>query len=362
MEKNSKIELNDIQINNFRISNEILKECDIKNINMEKYQSKIKKISKLYLYIKELSKSLNKYESSNADHFFKSILKVIKESNAFYTNDLQKSEIQYFIKLNQKLSKILETISEKSSLINPEDFTEEKKKKRLKDIMNERTKTSRRIQDIMHNMKQIIKSKIGNMREHKDKKRDDFNEIATKIAEENNNVLEGNKEKINDINTEFKNFCEAYVQSIKDLTKHKQYESSNSLSLENNDDSSLTTTIQQENNFAYNVLIESDMNIIFKIAASPVALIGGIFDRFRDHSEEYEKFIKDYENSVNDSLSIYEEKTDATLKQIEKFYCEQIKDIFSVNGKDLKKIKDNETLFKTVDKEFENLLSSLAEA
>ncbi len=228
--------------------------------------------------------------------------------------------------------------------------------------MNERTNTSRRIQDIMHNMKQIIKSKIGNMREHKDKKRDDFNEIATKIAEENNNVLEGNKEIINNINTEFKNFCEAYVQSIKDLTKHKQYESSNSLSLENNDDSSLTTTIQQENNFAYNVLIESDMNIIFKIAASPVALIGGIFDRFRDHSEEYEKFIKDYENSVNDSLSIYEEKTDATLKQIEKFYCEQIKDIFSVNGKDLKKIKDNENLFKNVDKEFENLLSSLAEA
>ncbi len=101
--KKVKIEFKDIKINNFRISNEILKECDIKNVDIEKYQSKIKKISKLYLYIKELSKLFNKYESSNAEHFFESLSKVIKESNKFYTYDLQKSEIQYFIKLNHKL-------------------------------------------------------------------------------------------------------------------------------------------------------------------------------------------------------------------------------------------------------------------
>ena len=70
--KKVKIEFKDIKINNFRISNEILKECDIKNVDIEKYQSKIKKISKLYLYIKELSKLFNKYESSNAEHFFES--------------------------------------------------------------------------------------------------------------------------------------------------------------------------------------------------------------------------------------------------------------------------------------------------
>ena len=100
------------------------------------------------------------------------------------------------------------------------------------------------------------------------------------------------------------------------------------------------------------------MNIIFKIAASPFALIGGLIGHFQDHSEEHEKFIKEYENNVNESLSIYEEKIEKNLKQIENYYCEQVKDIFDIYGKDLQNIKNNEQLFRDVDLEFENFLSS----
>ena len=101
------------------------------------------------------------------------------------------------------------------------------------------------------------------------------------------------------------------------------------------------------------------MNILFKIVASPVALIGGLIGHFQDHSEEHEKFIKEYENSVNDSLSIYEEKIKKNLKEIENYYCEQVRDIFLINGKDIEKIKSKEKIFKDVEKELEDFLSEI---
>ncbi len=103
------------------------------------------------------------------------------------------------------------------------------------------------------------------------------------------------------------------------------------------------------------------MNIIFKIAASPIAISGGIIGHFKDHSEEHENFIRDYEDRVNDTLSIYKEKVEKNIKDIENYYCEQVKDIFSINGEDLKKIKNNLQILNDVVKEFEKLLSQFFE-
>ncbi len=358
--KKIKIEYKDIKIQNFRVSEEYLKECKIPNLNVEKYQSNIEEISKMYLYIKELSKVFNRYNSSNANHFFKSLLKVINESNKFYTNDLQKSEIQYLIKLNQKLSEILKSISEKSAEINPDDFTEEKKKLRLNDIMSKSKGTLTNILTNINIMKQSIKQTISRMHEYKGKNRDDFNKIATQKAKENYKNLEENKNEIKKIIDKHIKTLEAYIQSIKDLTKNKKYENSNSLSLDEMK-SSLTTYIRQENNYAYDLLYESDMNVIFKIAAAPVSLIGGLIAHFQDHSEEHEKFITEYEKSVNDSLSIYQEKIDKNIKTIENYYCEQVRDIFLINGKDIQKIKSKEKIFKDVEKELEDFLSDMVD-
>ena len=206
-------------------------------------------------------------------------------------------------------------------------------------------------------MKQNIKNNINRMRENKNKSRDEFNEIATSIAKGNKQQLEDNKEIIKKIIDEYKIFGEKYIQNIKDSFKNNKYNNSNELSLEEIK-SSLTTYIRQENNYAYDVLVESDMNIIFKIAASPFALIGGLIGHFQDHSEEHEKFIKEYENNVNESLSIYEEKIEKNLKQIENYYCEQVKDIFDINIEYLQKIEGNYIVLKNVEEEFENFLLS----
>ena len=355
-----KIEYKDIQINNFRLSFEYLKECKIPNVNFAKYQSNIEEISKLYLYIKEISKVFNLYVSSNSKNFFESLLKVITESNKFYINELQISEIHYFIKLNQKLSDILESISEKSSEINPDFFTEENEKKIINEIKEKTKNILQMINDKIYGSKLLINSNIRSMHQHINKYRTKFNKVATDIADNNYKILEDNKYIINEIVEKFKIMLEKYIEDIKKQSKNDKYENLNILSLDEIKPS-LSTYIYQENNFAYDVLIESDMNIIFKMAAAPFAIVGGIIGSLLDHSEEHKNIIKDYEKSVNDSLSIYEEKIEKNVKEIENYYCEQVKDIFSINGEDLKKIKNNENLFKEVDKEFENFLSSLVE-
>ena len=103
------------------------------------------------------------------------------------------------------------------------------------------------------------------------------------------------------------------------------------------------------------------MNIIFKMAAAPFAIVGGIIGSLLDHSEEHKNIIKNYENRVNDRISIYKEKIEKNVKEIENYYCEQVKDIFSINGEDLKKIKNNLQILNDVEKEFEILLSQFFE-
>ena len=56
------------------------------------------------------------------------------------------------IKLNQKLSEILESINEKLAEINPDDFTKEKEKQRLNDIMIKSRETSIKIPDRIYSM------------------------------------------------------------------------------------------------------------------------------------------------------------------------------------------------------------------
>ena len=226
--------------------------------------------------------------------------------------------------------------------------------------MNETKLTLNRILNNINIIKESIKQTISRMREYKGKNRDDFNKIATQKAKENYKNLEENKNEIKKIIDKHIKTLEAYIQSIKDLTKNNEYQNSNSLSLDEIK-SKLTTHIRQENNFAYDILVESDMNVAFKIAAAPVALIGGLIGHFQDHSEEHEKFITEYEKSVNDSLSIYQEKIEKNIKEIENYYCEQVRDIFLINGKDIQKIKSKEKIFKDVEKEFEDFLSDMVD-
>ena len=354
--KKVKIEFKDIKINNFRISNEILKECDIKNINMEKYQSKIKKISKLYLYIKELSKLFNKYESSNAEHFFESLSKVIKESNKFYTYDLQKSEIQYFIKLNHKLSEILKSINKKSGKINPDDYTKEKEEKSLNDVINIFEEFSTRINIITQNLKQTINNNITKMLENKNKNAKEFNLFVIDIAKENQNILENNKNEIKIIFIELIKTLQEYIKRIKGLSEEK----SNQFYMEDFN-LSLTTDIKEANPVFIEKIIDSLFQYLYFKNTFLNNIVNKILGLFIDHSKEHEKFIREYQNNITGSLSIYLEKIERILKNYEHYYCEEVKNIFLINGKDLKKIKKNKTIFEDVNQEFEDFLSSIVE-
>ena len=354
--KKVKIEFKDIKINNFRISNEILKECNIKNVDIEKYQSKIKKISKLYLYIKELSKLFNKYESSNAEHFFESLSKVIKESNKFYTYDLQKSEIQYFIKLNHKLSEILKSINKKSGKINPDDYTKEKEEKSLNDVINIFEEFSTRINIITQNLKQTINNNITKMLENKNKNAKEFNLFVIDIAKENQNILENNKNEIKKIFIELIKTLQEYIKRIKGLSEEK----SNQFYMEDFN-LSLTTDIKEANPVFIEKIIDSLFQYLYFKNTFLNNIVNTILGLFVDHSKEHEKFIREYQNNITGSLSIYLEKIERILKNYEHYYCEEVKNIFLINGKDLKKIKKNKTIFEDVNQEFEDFLSSIVE-
>ena len=71
-------------------------------------------------------------------------------------------------------------------------------------------------------MELIIKSKIGNMRENKTKRRGDFTKIVTEIGTQNEKILNDNKEEINKLISEMTQKMNSIIQELKDLANGKK--------------------------------------------------------------------------------------------------------------------------------------------
>ena len=71
-------------------------------------------------------------------------------------------------------------------------------------------------------MELIIKSKIGNMRENKTKRRGDFTKIVTEIGTQNEKILNDNKEEINKLISEMAQKMNSIIQELKDFANGKK--------------------------------------------------------------------------------------------------------------------------------------------
>ena len=253
-------------------------------------------------------KHSNKYKSSNAEHFFKSLHKVINNSKDFYNSELENHEIRYLFELNEKLSKILKCINDESKNINPYDFSSYKNQNRLNELKNICYNQSNNIKQQIGYMKNEIKNNISNMRYHKKDTRDDFTKAARRYANDNSDIYETYKTKINDKTTDFINSLKQFIQNIKNLVKENRgYTNSNILNLTHNN-SSLTTYIREEENFGIEhagtrEFLISSFIPFYNIGYIASTVIIGIWDHFRDHSEEFESIICQYESSVYESIS-----------------------------------------------------------
>ena len=75
-------------------------------------------------------------------------------------------------------------------------------------------------------MELIIKSKIGNMRENKTKRRGDFTKIVTEIGTQNEKILNDNKEEINKLISEMTQKMNSIIQELKDLANGEKKKNS----------------------------------------------------------------------------------------------------------------------------------------
>jgi predicted nucleic acid-binding Zn finger protein len=181
------------------------------------------------------------------------------------------------------------------------------------------------------------------------------------------NEKELSKEEINKIINEFTTKMKIFTDAIKNLSKNKinKYENYNNLSVEQINHS-LTTYIREEKNIAEKMMDNTAFLVIafipvINLAQWGVTAIAGFFDYVRSHKEEFEGIIKEYERSVNQNISIFQDNVENNIKSIEKNACEIIKNIFMINGNDLNKIKNNQKIFENVIEDLENYFFAFAE-
>ncbi len=128
---------------------------------------------------------------------------------------------------------------------------------------------------------------------------------------------------------------------------------------------SLTTNFTKEENLATKIINST----YFKISSfipywnigTWVGTVGwGLFDSLRDHSEEYERKIKKYEEDVYDSISEYKAKIRRNINKMIFDTSYNIENLFLIYGNDLKEIKKNKDCIVKVIQEFEDYIIELS--
>ena len=146
-------------------------------------------------YLKLNNKKSNAYKVSNGEHLFKSLYQIMQNSIGFYNDVLQIEEIDFLDKLYNSFSKILNSINIELNSYDSDIFIDKKEKdKKRKEIVEQYEECKKRIFDKISQMELINKIKIGNMRDNKTKRRDDFTKIVTEIGEQNEKIVNDHQE------------------------------------------------------------------------------------------------------------------------------------------------------------------------
>ena len=119
-----------------------------------------------------------------------------------------------------------------------------------------------------------------------------------------------------------------------------------------------------EKNFlekAFNItpVVVLHMIPVVNLFAYGVTLFGGLIDRFRNHSEEFKIEIKRIREIFSSSIEDDKKRIRKNVYSVYVDYKRKIKNIFTVNGIDLKIIKNNKGQLIILIKKFEAFLESL---
>ena len=323
----------------------------------------IEDISKYYIYIKENTKYLKFFINSNADHFFKCLSQVIINSNKFYNDSLKSDIADYCSNFGESLNMIINSIYIDSNKIDANQFTDTKKKFYL-DKVGELTKFCK---ERIHDKIQIfnISISIRRLNENKNLSRNGFTKLVEEINKENkenmDHIQKGNLE----ILEKFKENLKELIREIQKLGEYnmKKYKDMNSIDYDVHHHSFENQFIAEENLglklFDNNwFLVSACIPFVNYISVAALGLTS-LIDWARGHEKEYEEFIKNYEKNLKENIDNYEFIVKRQIEKLSKESCDQIENIFAINGKDINKIQKNKDIFKNIGKTFENYLNEL---
>ena len=159
------------------------------------------------------------------------------------------------------------------------------------------------------------------------------------------------------------NKCESQIKYIKSKTKKKD-PLTQQFQQDYLEEEKLGLEAFVEDNFLYKsinnpVVMVLNCIPVVNFLSYGVSLIGGFFDHFADHSDEFKREIRRIQNEFKTKIKSDYYKAIKKVNSFNKFYGNKINCLFDVNGKDLKKIKNNrEQLIKIIN-DFEKYLLQL---
>ena len=321
-----------------------------------------KKIAKYYFYIINNSNKLICYEDSGFNDMKNYLTLIFLHSNQFYQDSLKKSCAKHLLELSQRFNVIENAINVEEQHIDIKYF-ENNKDIELNKLENLKYRIEKEIEEKFEDLENKIMECLSSLYGHKKDYRNDFFKKEEEILKKVNDLYSKGIKEINRTIKIMYNRCESQIKYIKSKTQKK---STLNQEFQQNyiDEEKLDLTAFVEDNFLAKAITNPVVMVlncipIVNFFSYGTSLIGGFFDHFADHSEEFEREIKSKENDMKSKI-----KSDCyvAIKKVNSFkkhYGNSINCLFDVNGKDLKKIKNNKEQLNKILNDFETYLLQL---
>lgn len=334
-----------------------------KNINDEKKRKEYsEKIAKYYYYIINHKNELITYQNSGFENLKYSLKKIFLFSNNFYQQSLKKALAKHFDNICQKFIWIKNTISKNENDIDINYFEDKNNEdQELNSLDTVYEDTQNKINEIFYACQNNILNHISELNNYLNESRGKFKTQEDEIIKESQRRYSVYTNQINELINNMNKRNELQQQYI--LTKTKKG-CSESKTFQSFYKSHIDAKGFVEKNFlekAFNItpVVVLHMIPVVNLFAYGVTLFGGLIDRFRNHSEEFKIEIKRIREIFSSSIEDDKKRIRKNVYSVYFDYKRKIKNIFTVNGIDLKIIKNNKGQLIILIKKFEAFLESL---
>ena len=317
------------------------------------------KIAKYYSYILNNPNELICYQKSGFDKMKNYLTQIFLHSIQFYNEHLKESAAKHILELIKNFTEIEKTINIDESEID-RDYFEKNKDKELDSLNNLKQRVEKDLEKRFKELVSNIQNCFDSLYDNLDSYRNDFKKLEEEKIVLANKIYSSIIPKINNI---IKNMVLKFNLQIKYIESHKKKKERQNKELQQNyfqeDNPDLTAIVED------NFLVKSINNpVVMVLNCIPVlnfvswgvSLIGGFFDHFANHSEEFKKEIERIKNIFESKITNDRYNIDKIINKSYLQYNRTITRIFNAVGKDLDKIKENrEPLIKIIN-EIENFL------